>query len=155
MLSVAPSLPLAEDCASKKKPIWRHSFPIKKRKALILPTGVRDRDRPQISPPIGWHLVQNPTSLTTQQQILKAYMQPPPSVRRCRTASKPRRATFNFNPLCGSASEYGSVGSCFRLVLSYFGCRDAVYLSVIISPGGNRADKELYSHCYPGKFDFL
>lgn len=118
----------------------------KKRKALILPTGVRDRDRPQISPPIGWHLVQNPTSLTTQQQILKAYMQPPPSVRRCRTASKTRRATFNFNPHCGSASENGSVGSCFRLVFSYFGCRDAVYLSFIISPGGNRADKELYSH---------
>lgn len=64
------------------------------KKALVLPTGVRDRDRPQLSPaaPIGWRFVQNPTptpSLTTHQQILKAYMQPPPSLRRCRTASKP------------------------------------------------------------------
>lgn len=139
MLSVALSLPLAENCASKKKSIWRHLFPIKKRKKnLILPTGVRDgdRDRPQLSPaaPIGWRFVQNPTpttSLTTHQQILKAYMQPPPSLRRCRTASKPRRSTFNFNPHCCSASEDGSFCSfcsCSRLVLSYFSCRDAVYL---------------------------
>ncbi len=109
MLSVALSLPLAEDCASKKKSSWRHLFPRKKKKkkkkTLILPTGVRDgdRDRPQLSPaaPIGWQFVQNPTqttSLTTHQQILKAYMQPPPSLRRRRTASKPdagaQRLTF-------------------------------------------------------------
>lgn len=77
-------------------------FPEKKRKE-ILPTSVRDGDRPQLSPaaPIGWQFVQNPTqttSLTTHQQILKAYMQPPPSLRRCRTASKPHagapRLTF-------------------------------------------------------------
>lgn len=107
MLSVALSLPLAEDCASKKV-AGDICFPEKKKKkkkALILPTGVRDgdRDRPQLSPaaPIGWQFVQNPTqstSLTTHQQILKAYMQPPPSLRRCSTASNPhtgaQRLTF-------------------------------------------------------------
>lgn len=69
MLSVALSLPLAEDCASKKSS-WRHLFPRKEKKTL--PTSVRDgdRDRPQLSPaaPIGWHFVQNltqTTSLTT------------------------------------------------------------------------------------------
>lgn len=129
-----------------KKSIWRHLFPRKKEKRKkILPTGVRDgdRDRPQLSPaaPIGWRFVQNPTpttSLTTHQQILKAYMQPPPSLRRCCTASKPRRSTFNFNPHCCSASEDGSFCSfcsfcsCSRLVLSYFSCRDTVYLRWVL-----------------------
>lgn len=104
MLSVALSPPLAEDCASKKK--YLETFVSHKRrrggggvegkKTLILPTGVRDgdRDRPRLSPaaPIGWHFVQNPTpssALATHQQILKAYMQPPPSLRRCRTAPQP------------------------------------------------------------------
>lgn len=82
---------------------WRHLFPRKKKKGgkktLILPTGVRDgdRDRPQLSPAalIGWQFVQNPTqttSLTTHQQILKAYMQPPPSLLSLRTDSKPEAA---------------------------------------------------------------
>lgn len=102
MLSVALSLPLAEDCASKKSS-WRHLFPRKEKKTL--PTSVRDgdRDRPQLSPaaPIGWHFVQNltqTTSLTTHQQILKAYMQPPsftpPLSQRFRTSC--RRSTLNF-----------------------------------------------------------
>ena len=95
----------------KKKVAGDICFPEKKKKkekkkTLILPTSVRDGagDRPQLSPAalIGWQFVQNPsqtTSLTTHQQILKAYMQPPPSpLRRCRTASKPdaaaRRLTF-------------------------------------------------------------
>lgn len=97
----------------KKKSSWRHLFPRKKGKK-ILPTSVRDgdRDRPQLRPaaPIGWQFVQNPsqtTSLTTHQQILKAYTQPPPppppSVCRCRTASKPdasaQHLTFRRTPL--------------------------------------------------------
>lgn len=87
----------------KKKSSWRHLFPRKEKKTL--PTSVRDgdRDRPQLSPaaPIGWHFVQNltqTTSLTTHQQILKAYMQPPsftpPLSQRFRTSC--RRSTLNF-----------------------------------------------------------
>lgn len=110
MLSVALSLPLAEDCASKKKKVAGDiCFPEKKEREKerkkILPTSVRDGDgdRPQLSPaaPIGWQFVQNPTqttSLTTHQQIRKAYMQPAPSLRRCRTAPEPdagaQRSTF-------------------------------------------------------------
>lgn len=87
----------------QKKSSWRHLFPRKEKKTL--PTSVRDgdRDRPQLSPavPIGWHFVQNltqTTSLTTHQQILKAYMQPPsftpPLSQRFRTSC--RRSTLNF-----------------------------------------------------------
>lgn len=106
MLSVCLSLLLAGDRASKKKNLsgdicfWlqkkkkkERKKERKKRKSLILPTDVRDgdRDRPQPSPAalIGWQLVQNPTSLTTQQQIRKACTQPPPPVLRCRSASQP------------------------------------------------------------------
>lgn len=143
MLSVALLLPLAEDCASKKVS-GDICFPIKKgereKKALVLPTGVRDRDRPQLSPtaPIGWRFVQNPTptpSLTTHQQILKAYMQPPPSLRRCRTASKPgaQRSTLihaAIPPL--KTAPCAPALALFGLILAArtpFICADFYYLS--------------------------
>lgn len=99
-----------------------------------------DRDRPQPSPAalIGWQFVQNPTSLTTQQQILKAYMQPPPSVLRCLTASEPGaqrstliRAVVLLLPLSAGLFSFKPPG---RLLTAP---------SLIISPGGKRPDKEL------------
>lgn len=111
-----------KNCASKKV-AGDICFPEKKRKE-ILPTSARDgdRDRPQLSPaaPIGWQFVQNPTqttSLTTHQQIRKAYLQPPPSLRRCRTASEPDAGSaLNFYPHCCSVSEDGCF--CFCAFLS-------------------------------------
>lgn len=145
MLPVALSLPLAEDCASKKekkKVAGDICFPEKKKrkekKTLILPTGVRDGagDRPQLSPaaPIGWQFVQNPsqtTSLTTHQQILKAYMQPPPSpLRCCRTASKPDAAARRLTFLRTLPSSSFSSSSSSAPALAWF--------SVFFDPPGRR-----------------
>lgn len=118
-----------------------------------------DRDRPQLSPaaPIGWQFVQNPTqttSLTTHQQILKAYMQPPPaSLRRCCTTSKPDAGapplTFTRTAVLlvkTAASATSASASTFGWFCVFFIEQDVVDLySLIISPGGNQADKELSS----------
>lgn len=146
MLSVALSLPLAEELCVKKV-AGDICFPEKRKE--ILPTSVRDgdRDRPQLSPaaPIGWQFVQNPTqttSLTTHQQILKAYMQPPPSLHRCRTASKPdagaQHLTFiraavlsprTAAPASASAPAFASAWFCAFLSARTLICTEFYYFS--------------------------
>lgn len=83
---------------------------------------------------------------------------PPPSLRRCSTASTPdvtaQRLTLNraalllpktLDPFSAPAPAFG---------FFYVPGRRLSALTFIITPGGNRADKELYNCRFKGKFYF-